>query len=224
MRDWAEFYVKSQELISRERWNKIYKESINLSIDETLPQIIEVFNDYGVKNVLDLGCGAGRHLIYLAKMGFNVHGIDISDVGISFARQLLKENNLSGEVIVGSIYETLPYKDDYFDGIICIRSLHHHTIERIQKTIEEMERVLKPNGLVYVTVRKEVPKEKRVPSLEIAPQTYIPLEGKEKGVVHYLFTEEILRGKFSKFEILRLWVEYGSKDWEAYYCLLGKLK
>lgn len=223
MKDLTE-YIGPQEIISRDRWNKIYKNSIDLSIDRTLPQIIEIYKDNDVKNILDLGCGAGRHLIYLGKMGFDVYGIDISDIGVSYAKHLLKENNLSGEVIVGSIYKRLPYRDNYFDGITCIRSLNHHTIEHIEKTIEEMERVLEPNGLIYVTMRKEVPKEKRLPALEIAPRTYIPLKGKEEGVIHYLFTEEILREKFSNFEILRLWAESGPKDWEAYYCLLGKLK
>jgi len=213
-----------KETISKKRWNEIYKKQIDISIDKTLPPIMDVFKEYKVRKVLDLACGSGRHILYMAKLGFEVYGIDISEVGIEAAKSLLYSNNLHAELTVGSIYKKLPYEDNFFDGTICIRSLNHGTIDDIGKLIKEMERVLKPRGLVYITVRKKVAKKKRLPFKEIAPRTYIPLEGKEKGIVHYLFNKSILRKEFHNFEIHKLWVEYGPEDWEAYYCLLGELK
>ena len=125
---------------------------------------------------------------------------------------------------MGSIYRRLPYRDNCFDGIICIRALHHHKLKFIKRAINEMKRVLRPSGMIYLTVRKEVAKEKRVPFIEIAPYTYIPLEGKEKGIIHYIFTEESLKREFSDFKIEKLWVEHGPREWEAYYSLLGILE
>lgn len=41
--------------------------------------------------VLDLGCGAGRHQVYMAKQGFEAHGIDISETGLSLPRRDSKD-------------------------------------------------------------------------------------------------------------------------------------
>ncbi len=213
-----------RDLISKKRWDEIYENENMLNLDRNIPKVVEIFSKCEIKKVLDLACGSGRHTLYLAKKGFEVYGIDISEEGIKTAKSLLHENNLHRNLIVGSIYERLPYRDNFFCGVISIRSLNHGTIEDIRKAIQEIERVLKPKGLVYVTVRKRISKEKRLPFKEIAPRTYIPLEGKEKGVTHYLFNKELLRKEFSNFRIHRLEIDYGPKEWEAYYCLLGELK
>ena len=44
-----------------------------------------------------MGCGTGRHTLYLAKQGFQVYGVDIAEEGIKIAKQWLKENNLKAE-------------------------------------------------------------------------------------------------------------------------------
>jgi len=51
---------------------------------------------------------------------------------------------------VGSMYGKLPYKDNSFDGVICIRELHHSTINHIRMAIKEIERVLKPKGIISI--------------------------------------------------------------------------
>ncbi len=45
---------------------------------------------------------------------------------------------------------------------------------------------------IKVTVRKKAAKKERRPSIEIAPHTYVPVEGHERDIVHYLFTKESL--------------------------------
>ena len=82
-----------------------------------------------------------------------------------------------------------------------------------------MERVLNPGGLIFVTVRKKVAKKKMHPFKEIAPHTYVPLAGQEKGIVHYLFTKNFLKKEFKNFKV-KIWLDKGRN----YYCLLGGLK
>jgi len=48
-------------------------------------------------------------------------------------------------------------------------------------------------SIVYLTVPKKKSKNKRLPFKEIEEITYIPLEGKEKGVIHYLFNKKLIR-------------------------------
>ncbi|UCE04577.1 MAG: class I SAM-dependent methyltransferase, partial [bacterium] len=47
------------------------------------------------KNVLDIGCGAGRHSLYLQEQGFNITGIDQSPLAIEVCIQRGVENALN---------------------------------------------------------------------------------------------------------------------------------
>lgn len=219
MREMASKY-SAEELITKKRWDEIHEEIQYIpEVDESMPKIAELFREQNVKRVLDLGCGSGRHTVYLAQKGFDVYGIDISTEGIKIAEQKLRDLNLCASLTTGSVYCTLPYESDFFDSIISIRVLHHQRIENIRKAIKEMERVVTPGGLIFVTVKKRVSEKQRVPFREIAPRTFVKLEGYEKDVVHYLFNKDLLRTEFKGFRIHDLWV-----DSKSYYCLLGELK
>ncbi len=191
---------------------------------EDIPKIIKKWKKEGIKKILDLGCGTGRHLVYLAKNGFETYGFDISREGIRIASKWLREERLNANLKVGDICRRLPYKDDFFDAIICIKTLNHGKIEWIRRTIQEMYRVLKPGGYVFVTVhkhksKKQIPKNRLYGIKWIAPRTYIILDGPEKGLPHYRFNKKILIKEFrkSKFKILDLWL-----DSTNYYCLLAR--
>lgn len=216
---------KRLEVVAKEQWDKMYKhEDTPKPVQRDIPQVVDFFREHNVNRVLDLACGSGRHTIYLAKQGFEVYGLDISKEGIKSARSWLENEGLHAELTVGSMYERLPYKSNFFDAVVCIRALNHGTIEDIGGAISEIERVLRPEGLVYVTLRKRISKKKRLEHKDIAPRTYVPLEGEEKGVIHYLFNKELLRREFRNFKMHDLRIDYGPKEWEAYYILLGGLK
>ncbi len=213
------------------QWDKIFrKEGKHYSSHlDYIDEIKKIFKRHNVKRILDLGCGAGNHLIHLAKSGFEMYGIDISKEAIKITKQELKENNLNAKLKVGHIYEKLPYEDNFFDAIISIRVIHHANIKQIRNLIGEIERILKHNGLIFITVRKRISKKKMTKSKWIDNRTYIPLEGKEKGVTHYLFNKNILRKEFRNFKIHTIWIEPRNeeekkkrKSWESYYCLLAE--
>jgi len=213
--------------LKRDAWDEIFKNKGKMFIapQEDIPKIVKLLKKHDVKRVLDLGCGSGRHLIYLAKRGFDVFGLDISKHGVKIAKTWLKREGLKANLRIGNIYEKLPYKNNFFDAIISTQTLHHGKIGEIRKLIKEMERILKPNGLIFITVRKYVPK-KYIPKDRlygikyIAPRTYIMLGGPEKDLPHYRFNKNILRKEFRNFKILNLHVE----SLKGHYCLLGQLK
>ena len=210
---------QKDEKVTRDRWNDIYTSfDAILEIDENMPRITSLFQESTIKTILDLGCGAGRHTAYLVQKGFDVYGIDIAGEGVRRAHNLLTEKGFPPTLCIGSI-TNLPYRDNFFDAIISVRVIHHGRIDAIQKTIQEMERVLTSHGFIFVTVRKRTAKKERRPSREIAPHTYVPVEGSEKDIVHYLFTKEILKKEFRNFKIHDIWV-----DTKKYYCLLGQKK
>lgn len=218
-------------------WNKIYKEQGKVFIkpQEDVPRVAKLLNQKGMKKVLDLGCGSGRHLIYLAKEDFNVYGIDIARSGIKIAKSWLKEEGLKVKLKIGDIYQRLPYPDDFFDVIISVQTLHHARIEKIRKLIKEIERILKPKGLIFVTVRRALRvrgwkknkivihkwkgwKKKKVKYKIIDYRTYVPIEEDVKGEIHFNFTKKLIKKEFKNFEIPKIWIKKG------HYCFLGELK
>lgn len=213
--------------IDKKAWDKVYRDEGNVfrkEPQEGMSKVVRLFEENGVKRVLDLGCGTGRHLVYLAKRHFEVYGIDISEHGVRLSGEWLKAEGLKAKLTVGDIYKKLPYGDDFFGAIISVRSLHHGKIEWIRGLVSEMVRVLEPGGYVFITVNKHVPlkyvpKERRYGIDYVAPRTYVILGGPEKGLPHYMFNMDILRRTFKDFTIYQLWI-----DRINHYCLLGRLK
>jgi len=93
---------------------------------------------------LETGCGNGKNMMYRDDLVFK--GIDFSPefVKICHERKL--------DVIEGDMRE-LPYADNTFDFVISIAVIHHlqHEGERI-RAMNEMLRVVKPGGIVYIVV------------------------------------------------------------------------
>ncbi|MHA1758491.1 MAG: class I SAM-dependent methyltransferase [Promethearchaeota archaeon] len=205
------------------KWEEYFQKAKQISvIEKDFLEIINQFKEIGIRKVLDLACGSGKHVIHLSKNNFDVYGFDISEKAIELARFNLRKNDLHGSLQVGSMFERLPYRKDFFDAITCIRSLNHGTIENIRKAIIEIQRVLKPNGLFYLTVRNRV-KGTGLPCKEITRSTYIPLEGLEKGIIHYSFSKDTLLKEFEDFQSKKIWVINGPESWESYFHLLIKL-
>ncbi|MEM5766081.1 MAG: class I SAM-dependent methyltransferase [Candidatus Aenigmatarchaeota archaeon] len=214
------------EKLNKNAWNKIFKEKgkIFRTPQEDIPKVVNFFKKHKVKRVLDLGCGSGRHLIYLLKNGFEAYGIDIAYYGIKIAKEWLKKEKLKANLQIGDIYKKLPYLTDFFDAIISIRTLNHGRIRWIKRCVREMERILKPKGFIFITVHKHlskkyIPKEKLYGIKWIGPRTYVILGGPEKNMPHYRFNKKILLDVFKNFDVVDFWV-----DSENYYCLLGQKK
>ncbi len=183
-------------------WERMYAQGLFLrqAVHSEMTSIAKRFKGCGVKQVLDLGCGSGRHTVFLAKQGFEVVGLDIALTGLEATLQQLAEAGLIGHVTASDILR-LPFVDQAFDAIISVRVIHHDRLRVIQETVAEMWRVLQPNGLVWITV--PVPKDHpSTQGREIEPGTYVPFSGCEKGLPHHLFTEEELHALFRNFVII----------------------
>lgn len=221
--------------LNMKQWNKAFKKEGRIFIQpqENMAKIVRLFKKNKVRKILDLGCGTGRHLIYLAKSGLDVYGIDIAEEGIKLSRKWLKDENLKADLKIGSMYEKLPYEDNFFDAIVSIQALHHEKIVNVRKAIREAERILKPGGLVFMTFYKRKFRKSYGPNTIIKKfgrqrsdykviehRTYMPIEGHEKGLPHYMFNRKEIRKEFNNFKIHSIWVDSNKR----HYCFLGELK
>jgi ubiquinone/menaquinone biosynthesis C-methylase UbiE len=155
----------------------------------------------------------------LSQEGFEVTATDISKTGISMTKKSLKEEKLSAQFKECSCYEKFPFKDNSFDAIISTQVIHHNYHDKVLFCISEIERVVKPRGIIFITVSANKYKSRTVSYKITAPRTYVPLDGEEKGLPHYIYTQAIMRKDFKNFKILDLF-----KDKTSHLCLIGQLK
>ena len=108
--------------------------------------------------------------------------------------------------------DKFPWRDSFFDAVISIQVIHHADIATIKKIISEIERVIKKDGLIFITVPKLKNQGEKFKQIE--QNTYIPLDGYEKGLPHHYFTPEELKDFFSNFDIKEIHI-----DQRNHYCL-----
>lgn len=130
-----------------------------LYVGEMSKYYINFFKKNLKKNskILDLGCGPGYFSLELARAGFQVVGVDISDGAIKSAKKtmgrLKKDKNLKLEYYCSSL-EKLKFKES-FDGVMCSGFLHH--IKDVNKISSLIKKSLKKKGvlLIYEPQHKE---------------------------------------------------------------------
>ena len=102
----------------------------------------------GGRQALDIGTGRGQVAVYLARAGFAVTGIDLSENMIDCARQNARRQDLDIDFRTGDA-EHLAFDDDAFDVLVSRNLLW--TLPRPQRALEEWRRVLRPGGLLVVS-------------------------------------------------------------------------
>jgi tellurite methyltransferase len=98
---------------------------------------------------LDLGCGAGRDSLYLAKAGFEVASIDISETGIARLKEEAKNAGLTIHAWVGDM-ASFRFEGTY-DLIIAIGCLHLLARSGWQHLIARAKEHTRPLGLNVMT-------------------------------------------------------------------------
>jgi ubiquinone/menaquinone biosynthesis C-methylase UbiE len=96
--------------------------------------------------ILDVGCGAGN---ILAQLAGSRSGLDLSSFMVERAQKLLGPN----ATIINGDAEALPYADGEFDRVIASSLLSH--VLHPDKVISELRRVVKPDGVVVISIAHE---------------------------------------------------------------------
>jgi SAM-dependent methyltransferase len=101
-------------------------------------------------NAIDLGCGIGRNAVYLAKAGYRVDAIDLSQTAIGRGRRFAEEGRVCVNFIVGSVFD-VPLRENHCDFACDSGPFHHLPPHRRPIYLDRVRMALNPNGRFWMT-------------------------------------------------------------------------
>jgi len=127
---------------------------------ETESQVLhQILERYRVQRVLDLACGTGGHCLELAKLGYNVVGLDISQTMLEKVRQKFSNLGMQPTLVLGDMKKTYSILKDSkialpFDAVFCMGNSLEHMLddESLMETLNEVWKVLRKAGVFVFRV------------------------------------------------------------------------
>lgn len=141
--------VKAAESLFN-KFSNLYLENtqtgIELLADDRKTFVELLKNNIDNPQVLDIGCGPGRDLVQLIKLGVDASGIDISEANVN---NCLKQG---AKAIVGDIYKLSDSaNENQYDGVWCNCSVTNWIIEEeLPNVFEMIKKIVKPGGYFFV--------------------------------------------------------------------------
>ena len=176
--------------------------------------------------ILDLGSGNGKNANYLADLGNEVVGIEISPKAISMAKEQALKLGVKVEYLEADMGEKYPFEDNYFDLVIDVMASNSLDEKGREVYLNEVKRVLKTGGHFFVRGLCKDGDKNAKNLLKISPgreyDTYI---NKGMGLVERVFSEQDFREVYSKyFEIKKLikktnYAEFNGQPYKRNYWL-----
>lgn len=141
--------------------------------------------------ILDLGCGGGNHLLFLAQEGYAYYGVDGADEAVEVSKARLSQAGFSSERISRATFESLPFEPDFFDAVIDRGSLTCNRLADLPPLYREVERILKPGGYLF-TALLNVRHSARDNATHLGDNDYTDFGGRLEGagVLHFTDTQE----------------------------------
>jgi malonyl-CoA O-methyltransferase len=130
-----------------DRWALVYDHDANPLLPLEEPHVRRLSGDVRGKDVLDLGCGTGRHTTWLAHAGARVTAVDFSAGMLAEARRKVPEAAV--RFVVHDLHEPLPFPGRSFDLVVSGLVLEH--LRALEPFFFECRRVLRVAGCAVVT-------------------------------------------------------------------------
>lgn len=154
---------------TRHEFDKAYREGAHWNTEKPSGNMSEFTRLLqGNERILDAGCGPGRDVIYLAQQGFSVTGIDASPIAIALAQEKTK-NLEEARFVIGEI-EWAPFGDWSFDAAYSGYTMRGKTIPR---QAQELSRVIKPKGILFVALFTRTEYEASSQRDEVNPESFV---------------------------------------------------
>jgi SAM-dependent methyltransferase len=193
-------------------WDREYRAGVHLAISDEPSEDLQKFCRFveraegrthlnQLSRVIDLGCGNGRNLFYMAEeYGMRGTGIDTSDQAIAQAKKKAAEKEFSIEFEVRSIALPLPVPDNSQTIVLDMMTSHVLKSAEREALLQEILRVMRPAGWLFFKTflleedRNAAQLLKDHPGSE--PGSYIH---PEIGVEEHVFTEDEITDLLSPY-------------------------
>jgi len=148
---WAHYNSKeSFQIVERDDgYIDAMSPTIYFSEHKDWPQSVQKAMEFAKGRVLDVGCGAGRHSLYLQETGLDVLGIDISPLAIEVCklRGLRKAEVMS--------IDEVNFKPNSFDTIIMMGNNFglFHSSKKARELLNRFHKITSPNALIVAETR-----------------------------------------------------------------------
>jgi len=212
--------TRTTAAVVREAWDRRWRDprdraAWSLAEPEVREVAAGLLPARGVRRVLDLGTGVGRHTLLLARAGFDVTACDVATVGLDRCRRAAAADGLFAAVHAASM-TALPYADGAFDYVLAFNVVHFALPDAVRAAAAETRRVLAPGGIVQATMLSKRHVDRGL-GREVAPDTFVPDAGPDAGQPHHYCDARTLCALFEGFEPLvledRLHATPGSWHW-----------
>ena len=215
-------------------WNKHYKNGVylqwwpNETIVAEFTRLFKTCNldNEGLGNILDFGCGNGRHCRFLLEQSkrfqvpISLYGVDISNESIKIAKQFLcnlfPETSFNLKSYDG---KTIQCDSNFFDIVFSVAVLDQLKFEDAQMLCNEVYRVIKPSGKFIVDLEllpNDFPLDKH---LKVEENTFVIDSDCEKGIFQHYFTNNELNKLFEQWSRWGFLQKYTSSQYDD----VGKL-
>ena len=137
-----------------------------------IPTIIENYQINNSSVVLDVGCAKGFFLYDLKQElpGISISGIDISEYAIENAKPEVKENLQVANAT------KLPFKDDSFDFVMSINTVHNLNREDCAISLQEIERVSRGDSFITVDAYRNDDEKARMEAWNLTALTMMAVD------------------------------------------------
>ena len=165
---------------------------------------LPVIKEAGRGRVLDAGCGAGRHLLPLVMEGFQVWGVDREMAVLEVLQGKLRASEIPAHLVLADLGR-LPFPGPSFHLVVSINVINHGNTKIFQEYCREMDRVLLPEGHLFIYVSpREFGELVRLPQTrELEPGTLVNIATPDGNMMHHFPTPEEIQGQFPAYRLLR---------------------
>ena len=187
-------------------WGEIFSdfEMQRLAPNPEFMALLPGIKQVGRRDVLDAGCGVGRHLLPLAGQGFKVVGVDLEGPVLQVLKARLTASGLRAPLLRADL-RRLPFSAGRFHLVVSINVINHGDVAAFRDFCRELDRVLRPGGDLFIYVSpREFGAHVRLPQTrELEPGTLVDIATPDGTLVHHFPSPEELRGQFPGYRVRR---------------------
>ena len=184
-------------------WNDLWSNSESREYwtdpDPAVVRLIPKLREEGAATVLDIGCGIGRHVVLLAAEGLKTYAMDSSLEATRQCRNWLLQLQLSATVGIAEVH-ALPYPGEFCDFVLCWNVIYHSTRRGMTEALSEIERVLRPDGLLCLTLNSRRNRNCGL-GTEVEPDTFDNPDKIDGQHLHHYSDGQDVRALLSNFRI-----------------------